>query len=858
MNRLKVCTAAVLLMIAAGANAQSAAEISAAKSMARQYGYSDTEINAVLNHNIGGTTSAAAVTSGTTTAPAAAVTAEVTDVTVIEAAAPEEQPTTGSNIYGHDYFTSKGLSVIPSYNAPVPASYVLGPGDEIVIDVWGSTNSHVVATIGNDGSISAFDLGPVYLSGMTVDKAESYLKNQLSRIYSGLSTSNGETNLRLSVGKIKGVVVNITGEVAVPGAYTIPSLSSITSAIFMAGGVTDNASVRNIALYRAGRKVSSFDLYAFIFKGKLDQNTRLQDGDIINVEPYSNVVSISGAITRPMRYEMKADETIEDLIVYAGGFKTDARKDEVNVTRVNGNGSTGESNDVKKGAFASFKLKDADEVSVRSTPKVLANRVTLGGNVVYPGSYAISGKISNVKELISAAGGLREGAYMERGQIERLDDNLLTTYLSFDLKKVMDGTEIIPLVREDKVTIFSQTDFTEDLNVTVTGYVTEPGTFTFHEGMTTADAIVLAHGIRMDAYKGRGQINRTDEDGSQIILSFNVQAAIDGTEAIPLKRGDEVRIFSRRELLQDATVTISGEVTAPQTFTYRDGMTLMDLVMMAGGFTNGADLTNLEIATRGGRERGEVMALDVETDASALEYPLKPYDAVSVRRLTFFKPQTTVTVDGEVITPGTYVVDKAEVRLSDVLARVGGFTEEAYIHGARLTRMLTEEEQVRQETAVMIANQNRGINDTIDVASLQDHYSVGIELDKALDKPGSKYDIVLRAGDIISVPAYNSTVKISGGVFYPNVVQYDQRAGWRAYVAQAGGFTKLARKRKTYAIHLNGKVSTVRHGMSVEPGSEIVVPERQDKDRSVSPAEIAALASSATSLIYLITAFTKL
>ena len=834
--------------------AQSSSQISAAKSMAKAYGYSDAEIDAAINRNAGKETGQAAQNVATQAAPAAPAVYELeaqpADTARLKKTAPN-MPSRQTDIFGHDYFRSRGLSLIPSYNAPVPESYVLGPGDELVIDVWGAATQHVVTTIDNDGSISLYDLGPVYLSGMNVKAAENYLRGQLGRIYSGLDDQNGDTFMRLSVGKIKGVVVSVTGEVAVPGLYTIPSLSSIASVIYMAGGVTPDATVRNITLYRGGRAVSGFDLYGLIFKGTFDQNIRLQDGDIISVEPYKLTVAATGAITRPMRYELKDGESISDLIKYAAGFRTDSRRDEVNVVRRNI--LSGESFDVNESEYRSFPLKDGDTVNFRSNPEVLSNRVTVSGPVNHPGAYAISGGLNDLQSLINAAGGLRDGAYTGRGQIYRLDENRLPVFITFNLGDVLSGKEKVELRREDRVTIFDRQEFLEKDSIAVSGHVANPGLFRFYDGMTAADALLLAKGVRNDAYTDRGQISRLNHDGVRQIIPFNVADALSGSGNIKLMRSDTIRVYSVRELVEDADITVNGEVRKPGTNTYHEGLTLRDVIMMAGGFTNGADLSNLEVSSRGGKERGTVAIYDIEAKPELLGMMLKPYDIVSVRRLTYFKAQTAVTVSGEVKSPGTYVVDKGETRLSDIIAKVGGFTDEAYIKGAKLTRRLTEEEIERQKLAVMIANKNLDKKDTIDLGTLSSEFYIGINLDKAIAEPGSKYDVVLRAGDIITVPEKNSTVKISGAVFYPNTTTYDPSYGWKDYVSQAGGFTKHAMRGRTYAIHMNGEVSTVAKGMRIEPGTEIVVPERDESERQpVSPAEIAAIATSATSIASLV------
>ncbi len=849
-----ICRFVSTVLLAAGlslcAMAQSASEIAAAKSMAHAYGYSDSEINAVLDHNIqsGGTSAAPAPA-------AAAVTAPVTEVTVIEAA---EEPVTVNqgDIYGHSYLTSSGLSIIPSYNAPAPASYVLGPGDELIIDVWGATVSHVAATIGNDGGISVADLGPVYLSGMTVNKAEMFLKGQLARIYSGLVDENPDTFMRLSIGKIKGVSVNVSGEVATPGLYSIPSLVTIPSVIYMAGGVRDRGSVRNMTLYRHGRKVASFDLYDFLFKGRFNENLRIQDGDVVNVAAYSSVVSITGAVARPMRYEIVEGETVADLIAFADGFTTDAQRTSVNVYRREVSGNT--SIDVPESGFKTFRLQDGDRVSVRSYIALDRNTISISGPVKYPGAYALGEGVDDLASLIRVAGGLVEGAYTGKGQISRKDVNRQPEFFTFDLAKVLDGSKKIPLQREDVVTLFSHDDISDKRFVSVDGAVAAPGVYSFTDSLTLQRLINNAGGLAPDAYLATGQIIREGNDSHPVIVPFDVEKVMNGTLSLNVLAGDAVRVYSIRELRKNTSVTVKGEVNAPGEFTYRDGMTLEELVALAQGNTHGVDLSNVEISRRGGRERGFESTLNIENDADLWKTELKAFDVVTFRRLTYFRNQITITVNGEANSPGPYAFNKSEVRLSDVVDRIGGFTDVAYLHGASLTRVLTQEEVERQRLAVMIANQNLGSKDTIGTEQLAESYRIGIDLEKAIANRGSVADVILRDGDIVDIPIMNNTVKISGGVFYPNTLAFDESLGWRDYVRQAGGFTKLARRSKTYAVYMNGNVS-VGNNIKVEPGMELIVPERKESEmRGMSPVEIASIATSTTSLASMVLSLIKL
>ena len=880
MKIAKILSVALGIATTFSAVAQSASEIAAAKAMAQQYGYSENDINSMMNGRNGGNPAGnqqpqvqsypqlnASKGAGQASPRSASLTG-ILDPTTGEMAElrigpdglpvyPEMSKKVDENdIYGQDYFKSRGLGVIPSYNAPAPASYILGPGDEVTIDVWGSTVSHVVATIENDGSINMPDLGPVYLAGMSLQAAENSLKAQLARVFSGLGDDNGETYLKISVGKIKGVVVNVSGEVQTPGAYTIPSLSTIPSAIFMAGGLRDKGSVRNIALYRKGRKVAGFDLYEFIFKGRFDEKLRLQDGDVITVPAYTNVVSVKGAFMRPQRYEMKDGENVTDLIRYAQGFSSDAQRTGVNVMRRGVDG--GRAFDVVAEEFGAFCLKDGDVVGARKYVNQYQNNVRIIGPVKYPGSYAIGDGINDLASLVGAAGGLIEGAYTGRGQISRLDSNRQPEFLAFDLTQVLQGGRKIDLRREDVVTIYSHDDMNVNRFVTIDGAVKEPGVYSFRDSLTVGRLINDAGGLTRDAYIAGGQITREGSDGHPVIVPFDVQKATRGTLEFAVIPGDAVRIYSIKELRKNTTITINGEVNAPGIYVYRDGMTLSELIELAHGCTQGVDLTNVEIASRGDRQRGTVQTVNLEENPDFWKAELKPYDVVSFRRLTYFRPQTAVTVKGEVMVPGTYVIDKAQVRLSDVISRVGGFTDDSYPHGAKLVRVLTEEERERQKLALEIAASKMDGKIMLNSLVLEDRFNIGIDLEMAIANPGSVADVILRAGDIIEVPQMNNTVKISGGVFCPNTVAFNDKEDWTYYISQAGGYTKQARVGKTYAVYMNGQVAQ-RNRIKEEPGMEIIVPERSESENTrLSPAEIASLASSATSVAALVMSIIKM
>ena len=781
---------ALCLMVAAAlpALAQTETEIQAAKAMARSYGYSNDEINQVMNrmNGTGGINNGQVVNGatnqmgypagqyipgqtayGTVAYPQTSnVAVPVGDITQPNTMVMpiEGRKAPSSVIYGHDFFISDGLALIPSVNAPVPASYVLGPGDEVVIDIWGNSNANYTRTIGNDSAITIQGIGPIYIGGMTLADAEKHLKSKLSTLYSGLRGAG--TYLRISIGKIRGVTVYVLGEVYTPGVYTLPSLSSIATAIYMAGGIMQYGSVRNICLYRQNELKGTFDLYDYIFKGKYDTNLRLQDGDVISVASSGNLASVGGALNRfDLKYEMKDGETVQDLINYAGGFTVNAHKDLVHIDRING--PVGESFDVAKADFGTFPVCAGDSLFVSSFTVQYGNRVHITGSVNHPGPYSISDNLRTLRQLINAAGGVKEGTY-----------------------------------------------------------------------------------------QARGYISRKDADLKPVIVSFSIDDVIAGRSDIDLVREDSVRVFSVIELQDSVIVSVQGEVNMPGDFEYRQGLTLGDVILMAGGLTDGGDLANVEIATRGREEKGAVKHFNLVADPSGNDEILYPYDMVFIRTKVNYRELQTVTVTGEVKYPGTYAIEKNSVRLSDVISRASGFTDDAYVKGATLKRLMTDEEIAKQELAMDIArNQTANPMDTtiLDVKKIGETFTIGIDLNEAVRKPGSYADIILRSGDIIDVPQMNNTVKISGGVYFPNTVAYNPSYSWRDYVDKAGGFVKGARKTKTYAIYMDGSAAV--RGSSkfkMEPGMEIVVPQiTETEGRKISLAEVASLTSSVSSIAYM-------
>ena len=770
-----------MFFCAAGATqafAQSAAEIEMAKSLAKQQGYSDAQIAAMAG-KIAGQSTTVTMQGGSTVVDRNAQPAPV----VIQQEPVAQQATPDStNIFGHDLFRNKNLNFVPSYNVPTPENYKLSAGDEIVIDIWGDAISNITTKISPEGSVNIPNLGPVYIAGQTVANAEKSLKQYLSKIYSGIAQQEPTTFVKLALGKTKTVTINVVGDVAQPGSYTLPSLSTIASAMYLAGGPSNLGTVRKIQLYRNNKLKSTLDVYDFILNGKFDSNIRLEDNDVIIVGPYSGVVTMSGAVKRPMRYEIKDGETIADVIGYAGGFSDRAYINQVHVDRVSGSkdqitGATAESFDISAEQFDTFNLKGGDVITIDSNTDRFKNQIKIAGAVWRPGTYSLGENVKTLKDLIQLAGGLRDDAHTEKAYIVRLDENRQKEQVSFCVADVILGKTNIALLPDDQVQIYSIND---------------------------------------------------------------VQPA--------------------------QTVRIYGEVeNSGKSFDYRKGMTIGDIILMAGGLTDAATLTKVEIARRISRNGLLDDALASDTVATIMHYnllknpadadvKLEPFDMVFVRRSATYKPQQAVTINGEVNYPGTYVVEKNVVRLSDIVEKAQGFNNGAYIKGAKLTRTLTGEEFERLQVAKEIAKKQVEDSTAIEELTIGESYTVAIDMEKAMAAPGSVADVVLRAGDVISVPKYNSTVKISGSVLCPNVVAYVPGKTFDYYISNAGGVTQDGVKRKTYMVHMNGAVAAKgKQGFKVQPGTEIVVPAKERKDRGQTLASIMGIATSTASLAAMVT-----
>ncbi|MDE6556097.1 MAG: SLBB domain-containing protein [Duncaniella sp.] len=682
-------------------------------------------------------------------------------------------------IYGHKVFNTKALTFEPSENLATPQNYRLGPGDEVVIDIWGSSEDHIRQSISPEGSIMISQIGPVYLNGMTIQEANKHIKNAFAHKYAGVS--DAETEIQTTLGQVRTIQVDLMGEVATPGTFRMSPFSSVFHALYRAGGINDIGSLRNIQVLRNGRKIAGIDIYKYLFEGKTDGNIRLQEGDVIIVPPYDQLVSIDGNVKRPMFYEIKPGETIKDIIDYAGGFTGDAYTEMIRVARQSG--TENELYNIDQADFASYKLKDGDILSVGTILDRYANRVELKGSVYRPGMFAISDDLSTVGQLIRKADGLTEDAYTDRVLLYREGPDLQLEMMALDLGKILAGT----------------------------------------------------------------------------------------APDVKLKRNDVLVISSIHELEERGAVTIKGMVARPGEFPFAANMNLEDLIFQAGGLLEGASTARVDIARRivdpsataQTQQLSKTFSVNIENGigvGSDAGFILHPYDVVTVRTSPGYENQQFVTLRGELLFDGDYVLEKRNERLTDLIRRAGGILDNAYIKGASLTRLLTDDEYAARQEVIRIAMQNQGsAGDSIALSKIEvsRSYNVGIDLGKALENPGSHYDLVLKPGDQLFIPEQQSTVKISGDVMYPNTVVYEPGKKVSHYIDQAGGYGQTAKKGKGFVVYMNGSVARLKRDTPIEPGCQIIIPSKP-ANSGTDWSKIMALATSFSSVAALAATITNI
>ena len=672
-------------------------------------------------------------------------------------------------VFGRDIFNNKELSFEPNMNIATPQNYRLGPGDAVIIDIYGASQKTIQSTVSPDGEVTIEGYGPVNVSGLTVAQANARLRNTLGSRYRS-------SRIKLTVGQTKTIMVNVMGEVKAPGTYTLSAFATVFHALYMAGGTNDLGTLRNIKVYRNNRLVTVVDIYDYILNGKLTGNVRLSDNDVIVVGPYDCLVTIAGKVKRPMIYEMKKNESVNSLLKYSGGFAGDAYKKSVRVNRKTGREYA--VYNVEEFDFSSFRVDDGDSISVDSILPRYANTVEVKGAVFRPGMYNLGEQVNSVRTLVEHAEGMTEDAFTNRAVMHRMKKDRTLEVIAVDIAGIMDGKVAdIPLKENDVLFIPTRQEKIVERTLTIRGEVQYPGVYQYADNETLEDFVLQAGGLTDKASTVNVMVSRRVMDDKALrpdsiiaktyTLSLKDGFVIDGTPGFKLMPFDEVMIRQSPAYVEQQNVSITGEVMFAGLYTldHRNAR-LSELFKKAGGATDQAYLKGARIIRRANEQEKQRMEAVLKMQREEMQKNLLQLAASSN-------------------------------------------------NSSALTQSSKDVERTN-----------------IEKFNVPSEYSVGIDLPEALANPGSDADIILREGDRLVIPQYNGTVKINGAVMFANTVAYEKGKKASYYIDQAGGFAADALKSKAYIIYMNGKVAKLSHGAKVQPGSEIIIPAKLKRKMS--------------------------
>ncbi|EAR12257.1 putative capsule polysaccharide export protein [Polaribacter irgensii 23-P] len=679
-------------------------------------------------------------------------------------------------LFGYDFFNNAKISFAPAVNIAVPENYQIGPGDEIMIDLWGASEITYNATVNNAGSIQIKGIGFIFINGFTLENASKKIRSKLKSKHAGIaapSNSYNKINTNITVSKIRTVQVNIIGEVKVPGTYALNSLSTVLNALYVAGGPTKMGTFRAVKLVRANKVVAVLDIYSYLLFGTQEGNLKLQDQDVLLVGPYLNLVSVEGAVKRPGLYELKEGQTLFDLVKYFGGFTPKAYTSLLVIERLNG--TRKEVKEVVLKEASSFQMQAGDKLVVQEILDTFENKVVLEGEVFRAGDYELTNNM--------------------------------------DLKMLL----------------------------------------------------TKAEGVTPDAFLPRGLLVRTEKGANKENIAFSVEAVLKGEVKILLNARDQVRIFNKKELREERTISISGAVNTPQTIDFIEKLQIEDVIAMSGGLQEGADPEVISVSRRlkdgSFASLSQIFAVSSERNLSLNNgnpFYLAPFDIVNVRYEKGYRAQESVVVKGEVKYEGDYILESKNERISDLIKRAGGLTDFADIKGAALIRKIKE-----KKTKEILKNIANSEGDNLDVEALQEmeetatEFKIGIDLVSILSNKGSEIDMFLREGDVLMIPAKSQTVEVLGIVLRPSLVLFKEGQSLRTYIEKSGGFGETAKKSKIYVSYANGDIKTVRNFFfykrypKLAPGATIFVPAKPEKAK-MSTAEILGITSSIATLGILI------
>ena len=857
------------------------------------------------------------------------------------------------NYFGYNAFQTDPEIFDNSSIQSITPDYLIGPGDEIIIMLWGETEFNTPFIVERDGYIFINNLGRVYVNGLTLDKLEKKLYKLLKKVYASLDSKGGgaSTYLDVTLGSLvlRPLRIFILGEVGKPGAYSVKPSTSIYTSLYYIGGPTVNGSLRDVQLIRNGKKIASIDFYNFLLKGQKKGDIRLQRDDIIFIPVRKNTIEVIGEINRRSIYELEDDETLFDLIDIAGGIKNTTYMNRVKVdrilppeVRIKGKiNRTIIDIDLKKiiNKSETYKLIDGDKIEFFPITTDLQNIITISGQVKRPGVYDF-GKGLSVKELVIKGEGILNNTYLEKADIIRLDDKMNESYISLNLSKALDNDpkHNIKLKPGDRLTIYNTNELKYKRNISISGFVNRSIDMELKKGLKLKDFIFMAGGFKnelrlMDTYLERAELTRVNDDlktttlipfrldsllankglanlelkmgdnvqiysreavigkysnsvqingnvlrpgtyaltkkmkirdllfkvgfaenldyqintimgkahlsrlnpnrKNRTLNSFSLDKIINGEEAnnFLLMDGDEITIFSSSSFEANEYVKITGLISSPGVYTFKDSLTLKDLILEAGGVPSlalyrlRAEIARVRDLFSGSRDI-EIINFDFDyklEEITSLKSQkigenniyLRKNDLITIRRHPFFTEEIPVKIIGYIKYPGEYVIVKDKELVSNIIKRAGGLISNAYPTASTL---------------------------------LRDSISIKLSFDEIIKNPRSKYNFEVRPGDQINIKGRPNLIVISGEVNSPGNYQFIKNQNLKDYVNMAGGYTKEASKYATFVSYPNGQSKKIKFLSLISPpiidGSTIVVGKKDD----VAPFDLTSYASSVTQI----------
>jgi protein involved in polysaccharide export with SLBB domain len=506
-----------------------------------------------------------------------------------------------SLFFGSELFSASSMVFEPNLRIATPSNYILGPDDEVIINVFGFSEQTYNLTVNQEGNIYIPNVGPVYVSGFSIEQAETKIKNKLTTtIYKAIR--GGQTKVQISLGKIRSIRVTVIGEARKPGTYTVSSLTTLFNLLYLAGGPSEMGTFRNIELIRGNQIKRKIDIYNFLTKGDLKDNILLEELDVIRIPYYQTRVTLKGQVKRQGRFELQPGESFNQLLAYAGGFYDDAYRASVNVTQLTEKEK--KIIDVPSSSFSTYTPASSDVITVGKIQNSYANRVSIYGSVFRPGDYEMEPDMT-LKQLIEKAGGVKEDAFLQRGVISRLNADLSPASVSFGVAKIITGTEVIYLKKEDSITIGSKADMKGKMTVNIEGQVHKPGEFVWRENLSLKDVVFLAGGFSETANTVNIEVSRRVKDAKvgevnfkqAEVIAVDLKDGLNGTgKDLVLEPFDLISVRSLPSYVKQRTVYIEGEVLSPGKYTLEtNNDKLSDLVKRFGGFKSGADSGNITL-----------------------------------------------------------------------------------------------------------------------------------------------------------------------------------------------------------------------------------------------------------------------